>query len=74
MESARDHLKPGGAFAMYNFYREDWLVDRLAGTLAAVYGRAPCVDTFGKIGRLAVLTVASSAETVTTARPNPRGR
>ena len=33
MESARDHLKPGGAFAMYNFYREDWLVDRLAGTL-----------------------------------------
>ena len=33
MEAARDHLKPGGAFAMYNFYREDWLVDRLAGTL-----------------------------------------
>jgi spermidine synthase len=65
MQSARDHLKPGGAFAMYNFYREDWLVDRLAGTLDEVYGRAPCVDTVGEAGRLAVLTVAKSADTVT---------
>ena len=30
MESARDHLTPDGAFAMYNYYREPWLVDRLA--------------------------------------------
>jgi SAM-dependent methyltransferase len=58
MQSARDHLKPGGAFAMYNFYREDWLVDRLAGTLEDVYGHAPCVDSVGEIGRMAVLTVA----------------
>jgi spermidine synthase len=65
MESARDHLKPGGAFAMYNFYREQWLVDRLAGTLDEVYGRAPCVDSVGKFGHLAVLTVSSAAETVT---------
>jgi len=64
MQSARDHLKPGGAFAMYNFYREDWLVDRLAGTLTQVYGRAPCVDTFGNNGRLAVMTAALSAEAV----------
>ena len=34
LEAARDHLKPDGAFAMYNYYREDWLVDRLAGTAA----------------------------------------
>ena len=60
MEEAKEHLKPGGAFAMYNFYREDWLVDRLAGTLERVYGRAPCVDTVGETGRLAVLTVAAS--------------
>jgi SAM-dependent methyltransferase len=65
MESARDHLAPGGAFAMYNFYREDWLVDRLAGTLELVYGRAPCVDTLGAVGRLAVLTVAPAEGVVT---------
>jgi hypothetical protein len=57
MEAAREHLKPGGAFAMYNYYREQWLVDRLAGTLKRAYGHAPCVDTVGEAGRLAVLTV-----------------
>ena len=57
MESARDHLAPDGVFAMYNFYREEWLVDRLAGTLDQVYGAAPCVDSVGAGGRLAVLTV-----------------
>ena len=65
MESARDHLAPGGAFAMYNFYREDWLVDRLAGTLQATYGTAPCVDTVGEAGKLAVLTVSATAGVVT---------
>ena len=61
MEAARRRLKPGGAFAMYNFYREPWLVDRLAGTLEDVYGHAPCVDTIGGAGHLAVLTVAPPA-------------
>jgi spermidine synthase len=64
MESARDHLAPGGAFAMYNYYREDWLVDRLAGTLQAVYGVAPCVDTVGEAGKLAVITVAPDPSSV----------
>jgi SAM-dependent methyltransferase len=46
-EAVRARLKPGGVFAMYNFYRERWLVDRLAGTLQAVFGAAPCLDTYG---------------------------
>lgn len=65
MEEARAHLKPGGAFAMYNYYREAWLIDRLAGTLAAAYGHAPCVDSVGGVGRLAVLTVGLEAESAT---------
>ena len=64
MEAARSHLAPGGAFAMYNFYREVWLIDRLAGTLEAAYGHAPCVDSVGGVGRLAVLTVGLDAGTV----------
>jgi SAM-dependent methyltransferase len=48
-ESARDHLAPGGAFAMYNYYREQWLADRLAGTMDAVFGGPPCLD-FGEPG------------------------
>jgi hypothetical protein len=58
MEDARDHLKPDGAFAMYNYYREVWLVDRLAGTLERAYGHPPCVDTVGEAGQLVALTVA----------------
>ena len=64
MEEARDHLASGGAFAMYNFYREGWLIDRLAGTLDAAFGHAPCVDSVGGVGRLAVLTVGLDAGTV----------
>ncbi|QWB28036.1 spermidine synthase [Streptomyces koelreuteriae] len=45
-EAARDHLTPDGAFAMYNYYRKSWLVDRFAGTLDDVYGHAPCLTTF----------------------------
>ena len=30
---------------MYNYYRENWLIDRLGGTAAAAFGHAPCVDT-----------------------------
>jgi len=44
IEAARDRLRPGGAFAMYNFYRERWLVDRLGGTLQGVFGGAPCLQ------------------------------
>ena len=64
MQSAREHLKPGGAFAMYNYYREDWLIDRLAGTLQSVYGTAPCVESIGNRGRLAVLVVGEDIGTV----------
>ncbi|WP_447760528.1 spermidine synthase [Sphingopyxis panaciterrae] len=56
MASVHRHLKPGGAFAMYNYYREPWLIDRLAGTAAKVFGHAPCVDTFA--GAQAVISIA----------------
>ncbi len=44
MRAARAHLASGGAFAMYNFYRESWLVDRLAGTMETAFGHAPCLS------------------------------
>ena len=45
VESYRDHLAEGGVFAMYNYYREPWLVDRYAATLERVFGEPPCVTT-----------------------------
>ena len=45
--AARDHLAVGGGFAMYNYYRENRLVDRLGGTIADVFGHDPCIDRIG---------------------------
>jgi hypothetical protein len=53
--AARDHLAPGGGFAMYNYYREDRLIDRLGGTVADVFGHDPCVDRVGSGGGQAVI-------------------
>jgi Spermine/spermidine synthase domain len=41
--AARAHLRPDGVFAEYNYFRQEWLVDRLAGTLQDAYAQAPCV-------------------------------
>jgi hypothetical protein len=69
LESARDHLKPNGAFTMYNYYRQPWLRDRFANTLDEVYGRAPCIDQLGgnTPGALTVLVAARDAGSLTCA-------
>lgn len=59
-EAAQEHLAPGGSFSMYNFYREDWLVDRYANTLAEVFEQPPCVSRYPQFG-LGVLTAADDA-------------
>jgi len=52
ISAAADRLEPDGAFTMYNFYRERWLADRLAGTLNEVFGAPPCVDIGGGGGEV----------------------
>ncbi|PZS28980.1 MAG: spermidine synthase, partial [Pseudonocardiales bacterium] len=73
MQAARAHLVPGGAFSMYNFYRQQWLVDRLAGTLDDVFGHPPCLYEAPNAAALAVMTAgltsADQACTDTWARP-----
>jgi hypothetical protein len=36
-------LKPGGTFVMYNYYRQDWVVGRLAKMAKEVFGTEPVV-------------------------------
>ncbi|MBA2560493.1 MAG: spermidine synthase, partial [Propionibacteriales bacterium] len=62
MESARDHLAPGGAFSMYNFYREPWLVDRLGNTMDRTFGHAPCILSNPQAISLAVFVVGLTPE------------
>ena len=64
MEQAAAHLKPRGVFSMYNFYREGWLVDRLALTLKRAFGHPPCIDRLPQVQQLAVLTVSTDPAAV----------
>jgi len=59
METVRDHLNPGGAFAMYNYYSEH-VFERYANTMSQVFGHDPCFDAVDQqLGprQQAVLTV-----------------
>ena len=62
METVKRHLKPGGTFAMYNYY-EPFLLDRYAGTLDDVFGHVPCVELGDSLAnrRQAVLTAGAGA-------------
>jgi SAM-dependent methyltransferase len=62
MQSAKQHLRPGGSFSMYNTYRQTWLVDRLASTLQQVYGRTPCLRHYGLTS--VVMTDSATAGTL----------
>jgi len=57
---------------MYNYYREPWLIDRLAGTVAAGFGHAPCIDTYA--GAQAVISAGmtpADQQCKTTWQPTP---
>ena len=58
MAAVRRHLTERGGFAMYNLYREQWLVDRFAGTVASAFGHEPCVDEVQRASGQAVISVA----------------
>lgn len=62
MRTVKDHLAPGGTFAMYNYY-ESFLLDRYAATLERVYGATPCVEVGDALGgrEQAVITAGAGA-------------
>jgi hypothetical protein len=61
VQAAKAHLNPGdGLFAMYNYYRQTWLRDRLANTLDMAFGHAPCVDNEGYTLSMLSITVNPS--------------
>lgn len=64
ISAARSHLTPVGAFGMYNYYRESWLVDRYARTIEAAFGAKPCVDSVGWAGKFVVFVVGREAGNV----------
>jgi hypothetical protein len=53
LEDVRGRLKPNGLFVMYNYFRQGWIVSRLAGTAGSVFGREPLTLTWPARDRIA---------------------
>jgi len=51
--AVRDHLKPDGIFVLYNYYREDWLIAKLARMLDDTFEGEPILRLYN--ARMATL-------------------
>jgi SAM-dependent methyltransferase len=64
--NVRDRLKPNGLMVMYNYFREDWLVDRLANTAANVFGQEPWLHVHAARAYLGVMLAGPRLAEMTT--------
>ncbi len=55
LAAARAALTPDGVLVLYNYYREPWLIEKLAGMVSRTFGRESFVSTYGGQGRGAVI-------------------
>ncbi|MGV1003833.1 MAG: spermidine synthase [Candidatus Nanopelagicales bacterium] len=60
MDRVNEILTPDGVYAMYNYYREPWLVGRLGASMAAAFDHPPCIDLNTQFNS-AVLVVAKDS-------------
>jgi hypothetical protein len=70
-EAVRDHLSPHGVMALYNYFREKWLVDRLANTVAEVFGRDPLGHVHQDRAYLGVMLAGPRVAELTAPPPLP---
>jgi len=69
--AVRDHLTPRGVMALYNYFREKWLVDRLANTAATVFGQEPLAHVHQERAYLAVMLIGPRLRELTSPPPLP---
>ncbi|HOG29363.1 MAG TPA: hypothetical protein PLN93_10350 [Vicinamibacterales bacterium] len=62
--AVRDVLAPDGVLVVYNYFREPWLVDRLANTAAAAFGMEPMVHVHPAKDQLGVIVVGPRLRTL----------
>jgi hypothetical protein len=55
LAAARAALAPNGVLVLYNYYREPWLIEKLASMVGRTFGRDSFVSTYGGQGRGAVI-------------------
>ena len=62
--AAKARLKPNGVLVVYNYFREKWLVDRLANSARNVFGEEPKVHIHKEHGYLGVMLAGPGTQTV----------
>lgn len=62
--AAKERLKPNGVLVVYNYFREKWLVDRLANSARNVFGEEPRVHIHKEHGYLGVMLAGPGTRTV----------
>jgi spermidine synthase len=70
-DAVRERLSPRGTMVLYNYFREKWLVDRLANTSAAVFGRDPVGHVHQDRAYLAVMLAGPRLAELTAPPPLP---
>ena len=68
---ARTRLTNNGILVLYNFYREDWLVEKLANMAGHAFNQEPLVSTYGGWGRAAVIMVGPRLATLPPGKIGP---
>jgi len=63
--SVRDRLAPNGLLVVYNYFRERWLVDRLAHEAALAFGEEPRVHVHEARSYLGVMMAGPRLHTLT---------
>ena len=64
--AVREHLNDNGVLVIYNYFREPWLVDRLANTAAEAFGQEPWVHVHQDRAYLGVMMAGPRLATMTT--------
>ncbi len=53
--TARSHLTKNGLLILYNYYRTNWLLDKLVNMVGDTFSQEPFISTYGGYGRGAVI-------------------
>src|SRR5260221_466374 len=55
LATARTRLTSNGVVVLYNYYRQDWLIQKLANNVGNAFHQQPLVTTYGGWGRAAAI-------------------